>query len=57
VVMTQLDKGKMDPALKNFQALKDALIVALSAIASSDVTPAEALGKAQEQLKAVDFSK
>ena len=57
VVMTQLANGKMDPALKNFQALKDALIVALSAIASTDISPAEALGKAQEQLKAVDFSK
>jgi ABC-type glycerol-3-phosphate transport system substrate-binding protein len=55
-VMTELANGKIDPPLKKLQALKDALIVNLSALASTDITPLEAMKKAQETLKDVDFS-
>ncbi len=57
VIMAELANGKIDPPLKNFQALKDALVVNLSALASTDITPLEAMKKAQEKLKDVDFSK
>ena len=57
VIMAELANGKIDPPLKNFQALKDALIVNLSALASTDVTPLQAMKNAQEKLKDVDFSK
>lgn len=57
VIMAELANGKIDPPLRNFQALKDALIVNLSALASTDITPLEAMRKAQEKLKDVDFSK
>ena len=57
VVMKQLANGKMDPSLKNFQALKDALIVGLSQIATTDTPSVEVMKKVQDQLKATDFSK
>ncbi|HET7839617.1 MAG TPA: hypothetical protein VFL04_07650, partial [Rectinemataceae bacterium] len=56
-VMAELSNGKIDPPLKNFQALKDALVVNLSALASTDITPLEAMKRAQDKLKDVDFSK
>jgi ABC-type glycerol-3-phosphate transport system substrate-binding protein len=57
VVMKQLANGKMDPALRNFGQLKDALIVGLSEIATTDADPAAVMARIQDQLKAVDFSK
>ncbi len=57
VIMAELANGKIDPPLRNFQALKDALIVNLSALASSDITPLEAMKRAQDKLKDVDFSR
>jgi ABC-type glycerol-3-phosphate transport system substrate-binding protein len=56
VVMKQISNGKMDPALKSFQSLKDALIVGLSKIATTDTPSDEVMKGIQEQLKAVDFS-
>jgi multiple sugar transport system substrate-binding protein len=56
VVMKQISNGKMDPALKSFQSLKDALIVGLSKIATTDTPSEEVMKGIQEQLKAVDFS-
>ena len=57
VVMKELANGKMDPALKNFQVLKDALIVGLSEIATTDAKPEDVLKKIQTDLAATDFSK
>lgn len=57
VVMTELANGRMDPVLKNFPALKDALVVGLSSIASTDAKPADVLKKIQDQFKTVDFTK
>ncbi len=57
VVMKQLANGKMDPALRNFGQLKDALIVGLSEIATTDAAPADVMARIQDQLKTVDFSK
>ena len=57
VVMKQLANGKMDPFLRNFGQLKDALIVGLSEIATTDAAPAAVMARIQDQLKAVDFSK
>jgi ABC-type glycerol-3-phosphate transport system substrate-binding protein len=57
VVMKQLANGKMDPALRNFGVLKDALIVGLSEIATTDAAPAAVLARIQDQLKNTDFSK
>ncbi len=57
VVMKELANGKMDPALKNFQALKNALIVGLSEIATTDAKPEDVLKKIQADLAATDFSK
>jgi len=57
VVMKELANGKMDPALKNFQVLKNALIVGLSEIATTDAKPEDVLKKIQADLAATDFSK
>ena len=57
VVMKQLANGKMDPALKNFQVLKNALIVGLSEIATTDAKPVDVLRKIQTDLASTDFSK
>lgn len=57
VVMKQISNGKMDPALKSFQTLKDALIVGLSQIATTDTPSAEVMKGIQEKLKDTDFSK
>lgn len=57
VVMAELANGRMDPVVKNFPALKDALVVGLSTIASTDAKPVDVLKKIQEQFKSVDFSK
>jgi hypothetical protein len=47
----------MDPSLANFQTLREALIVGLSEIASTDADPATVMQRVQDQLKDVDFSK
>ena len=57
VVMKQISNGKMDPSLKSFQTLKDALVVALSQIATTDTPSAEVMKKVQDQLRTTDFSK
>lgn len=56
VVMEELSNGLMDPALANFQTLREALIVGLSEIASSDADPATVMARVQNELKDVDFS-
>jgi ABC-type glycerol-3-phosphate transport system substrate-binding protein len=56
VVMEQLGNGRMDPALANFQTLREALIVGLSEIASTDADPATVMARVQEEMKDVDFS-
>jgi len=56
VVMEELANGKMDPALANFQTLREAMIVGLSEIASTDADPATVLARIQDELKDVDFS-
>jgi ABC-type glycerol-3-phosphate transport system substrate-binding protein len=56
VVMQELANGRMDPALANFQTLREALIVGLSEIASTDADPATVLARVQNELKDVDFS-
>jgi ABC-type glycerol-3-phosphate transport system substrate-binding protein len=56
VVMQELANGKMDPALANFQTLREAMIVGLSEIASTDADPATVLARIQNDLKNVDFS-
>ena len=56
VVMQELANGRMDPALANFQTLREALIVGLSEIASTDADPATVLARVQNDLKDVDFS-
>ena len=57
VVMKQLANGKMDPALKTFQVLKNDLIVGLSEIATTDAKPVDVLRKIQTDLASTDFSK
>jgi len=57
VVMEELANGRMDPSLANFQTLREALIVGLSEIASTDADPATVMRRVQDQLKDVDFSK
>jgi len=57
VVMKQISNGKMDPSLKSFQTLKDALIVGLSQIATTETPSADVMKKLQDQLKTTDFSK
>lgn len=57
VVMQEFANGKTDPASANLQKLKDALVVGLSAIATTDEEPASMLRRVQEQLKGVDFTK
>jgi multiple sugar transport system substrate-binding protein len=57
VVMEEFANGKTDPASANLQKLKDALVVGLSAIATTDEDPASVLKRAQEQLKGIDFTK
>jgi ABC-type glycerol-3-phosphate transport system substrate-binding protein len=57
VVMEALANGKMDPSLVNFQKLREALIVGLSEIASTDADPATVMAKVQNDLKDVDFTK
>lgn len=57
VVMEQLANGKIDPPLANFGKLKSALIVSLSAIATTDAKPADVLAKLQQDMAGVDFSK
>ncbi|MDT8298851.1 MAG: extracellular solute-binding protein, partial [Spirochaetaceae bacterium] len=51
VVMEALGNGLMDPALANFQTLREAMIVGLSEIASTDADPATVLARVQEELK------
>lgn len=56
VVMEELSNGRMDPALANFQTLREALIVGLSEIASTDADPATVLQRVEDELADVDFS-
>lgn len=57
VVMEQLSNGKIDPVLENWGTLKEALIVGLSEIASTDAKPEDVLAKIQAEMESVDFSK
>jgi ABC-type glycerol-3-phosphate transport system substrate-binding protein len=57
VVMQELANGRMDPALANFQTLREALIVGLSEIASTDADPATVMARIQNEMKGVDFSR
>jgi len=57
VTMKELANGRMDPVTKNFQKLREALVVGLSQIASTDVDPASVLQNIQNQLSGVDFTK
>lgn len=56
-VMTELSNGKIDPALKNFSKLKEAITVGLSELATTDAKPVDVMKKVQDKLKDVDFSK
>ncbi len=56
IVMEALANGKMDPAVANFQTLREALIVGLSEIASTDADPAEVMARVQEEMADVDYS-
>ncbi len=56
VVMEVLANGRTDPASANFLDLREALIVGLSEIASTDVDPAAVMQRIQDEFADVDFS-
>ena len=56
VVMEVLANGRTDPASATFLDLREALIVGLSEIASTDADPATVLQRIQDQFADVDFT-
>ena len=56
VVMRELANGKADPSLVNFQTLREALVVGLSELATTNADPAAVMARVQAELKDVDFS-
>ena len=56
VVMEELANGKMDPSLVNFQTLREALVVGLSELATTDADPATVMARVQAELEGVDLS-
>ena len=57
VVMEELSNGKMDPVTTSWGTVKEAMMVSLSEIASTDADPRAVMETLQEQLKDVDLSK
>lgn len=57
VVMEALGNGRMDPVVTNWQTLRQALVVGLSEIATSDADPAEVMQRIENELQDLDFTK
>ena len=57
VVMEALGNGRMDPVVSNWQTLRQALVVGLSEIATSDADPKAVMQKIENDLKDLDFTK
>lgn len=56
-VMAELSNGKIDPALKSFSKLKEAVTIGLSKLATTNAKPEDVMKEVQNNLKDVDFSK